>query len=499
MKLRELSIVNIVEERTSILKKGKNYRLNCPFHDDKTPSMILYTDTNTFHCFGCHKSGNVVTFISDFDKITVKDTLIKLRDIYNVDDLSISEKPTYNDPNITNFHEFTKFCLFHSNNSYSKIALQYLSSRKITYETAQYFELGIVQKDNSSDSGFFNTFNFYPNYKDLLMLFKDSNGIINTFFSYRIIYPIYDTNREIRLFGGRSFTDKEPKYIYSNKIGDIGKSNFIYNLHNCTNKEPLYVCEGVFDVWALYQNGEKNSVAILGSSFSDDQIRLLENFDNTIFFCLDSDKPGKDGVRKLLEENILIRNKSFVIITPSNDPYDFYMKDKGDNINQYALESNRFLVHEFIEMLPIETQLDKRELMNVIFKIFIESEYTVVSYGIDKLSHSLNVDEKYLRAMFDEFVRIFNPQYDFIRHYENNIFYIKDGEKFYLIKAFDNGYSRKHHLYRMYFTPYSKEIFDDNKIMKLDFNSGENICIFNSDEAMNVYKMIVKWRVTDEV
>ncbi len=498
MKLKDISIVELVSENLKVIKAGKNFKLNCPFHEDKTPSLVLYPTKNTFYCFGCKKGGNIVDFISAYKNISRKDALILLKNKYKIEDVEIEGEKIDVDQELVKFQEFTEFCLYNSNDSSTLSAQKYLEDRKITVETAKHFKLGIIVNEYFNDKDFVERLNFYLKYKNLLLLKKDVSDEIISSFSDRIVFPIHNLQKEICLFGGRTYLNSEPKYLYSENNDKVSKSLFIYNLENCNSNKPLIICEGPFDVWALYQNDEKNSAAILGSDFSREQIKQLMNFNNKIYICLDSDKAGKDGVFKLLKNNIGIRKKTLVIDIPSNDPYDFYMKDLGKDIKNYSIEANEYLVNETINRMPKETQLELIKIKNEVFKIIIQSDFTVFQYGTNVLSKLINVEPQYIIDKFYDYYRHYKPKYDFILSYEKDLFLMVYEDLCYPIKKIQNRFN-KTYIYKMYLKPYAKDELANLKSEKLEFTSGDNICVFTEREILKVYEMITKWGKNYEI
>jgi DNA primase catalytic core len=492
MKYRDLSIVDVVKDRVSIERKGRNFVLSCPFHDEKTPSMFLYPKTNSYYCFGCHKSGNVTSFVSEYHKISYKQALEKIKIEYDIDDILINKKTSEIDEKLLDFLGYTKFYLLNTSTKYSKEAMTYLENRNIDIETMVYFELGIIKNEENVEINFLTSKMYYPDYADQLLLFKSSKGVY-TSFENRILFPIKDSNNNIKIFGGRTFDSSEPKYLFSKLHEEKGKSLYIYNLSSCRETEPIIICEGPFDVWALHQNGETNCAAIMGSSFSRDQIQLLERFKNKIYICLDSDEAGQSGVLKVLNESYIIRNKSEVILLDKGDPYDYYMISKKTDIKSNAVESNKFLLDKILGIHPKKLNIEKQELANSVFKLIIESNMLMATEGFKALAKEMNLDVKYIEKLFYEYEKYFDQYLPLLNYYKQGLYYISVKDNYYIIKSENCTPKKNNQLYRMYLTPFAKKDLENDLVLTKKFNSGENICIFSKNELEKVYNMINDW------
>ena len=492
MNFTEVSIIDVVKDRVALVKRGKNYYCSCPFHNEKTPSMVLYPETNSYYCFGCHESGNSLKFIEKFDNVNnfqAKQILITSYGAVNEIEESRSEK----EQKLLDFLTFSNVYLNSNFNTISKSANDYLSKRGINEDTIRYFGIGVVQDDISPSTGFFKNREFYPEFEKTLLLFK-RDQIIKTSLSERIIFPIYDVHGNIVFFGGRSFNGAEPKYIYSENTSNISKSDYIYNMNNVDMKKDLIVTEGVFDVWALFQNGEKNSVSILGSSFSEKQIDTLERYKKSIYLALDGDDAGIDGTIKLLNNNSKIRNNSYVVELDGMDPYDYYITENKSNIKQLAIESNIYLINHFMKSSPKSTVLDKINLTNKIFKIIFESKNFNSEY-IHLLASELKIKRDELEKKYIEYSQENIMDYDKLLPLKNDYYYIESGRNVFLVKRVSGKSIKNNSLFKLLIKAIDVDELN-RQIDNLDsyeMKSGNNICVFTSNQISEVVKMVEGW------
>lgn len=492
MKLSEVPILDVIKSRVELSKRGKHYYCSCPFHHEDTPSMVVYPNTNSYYCFGCHDNGTPLKFIEKYEKVSKTDAKKILIDDYGVDeelDSIISPK----EQKLLDFISFSNIYLNCIDNTNSNTANKYLKTRGINHETIKYFKLGVIQNDISSEKGYFVINGFYPEFNQTLLLSKTSK-IINTGFINRVIFPVFDCDNKVAFIGGRSFNNTEPKYIYSENTNTIIKSDFLYNMNNIDHQKEIFVVEGVFDVWALFQNNERNCVSILGSNFSDKQIHMLEKHKKSIYLALDGDSAGKNGTIKLLSESSKIRNNSYVIKLDNLDPYDYYMVKNNKNIIQHAVESNMYLINHLIDSSDKVTVLDRINLVNKVFKIIFQSKNLNSEY-LDVLSSALNINKSEIEKKYIEFCENNTIDYEKLLPIYDDYYYIKSEKSAYLVKRVPRKSTSTSSLFVLLIKAIPLDELN-NQIDHLDsysMKSGDNICVFTNDQISQVIEMVEGW------
>lgn len=492
------SIVDILKNRVNLLKSGKNYKCLCIFHSEKTPSMYVYPITNTFYCFGCHEFGGPVQALMKLDDITELQAKNHVNNVSHNNDEGIPTHQSEITIKTLKAMQFSNILLTHVNTAASKKAMKYLKDRKITQETILKFNIGILENDSSNDSGFFHKHRMFPDLEETLHL-RDRNGTILTGFDKRVIFPVTDDNNIPVLFGGRSYNDDSPKYLYSKNRNDgHGKSHYLYNYSNCKRNLPIFVCEGPFDVWALYQNGVTNACAILGSSFSDNQIKILEEHPSSIYLCLDGDEAGKKGMIELLERSTIVRQKTLVITLDNEDPYDFYVLRGKNKIEEFSIDANTHMFNYFLSSLNLKLVSNRQELVQKVFKLIQESNMFFFE-GFSLLEHYVSVPKD---TLVKKYFKDFSDERDWLKNYLHNVFnkdlyYISIDNKAYIIKRIDQ--SPKSHIYIMRLDPVE---FNNQIDLEVDdssnqFDSGENVICFLGESLDEVYEKILKRETKD--
>ena len=249
--LARVDIVDVIEQRMSLKKSGKNYSGLCPFHDEKTPSFSVSPDKQFFHCFGCQESGTALTFIMNFDRLEFVEAVETLAAQLGLEVPREQSGPPQRkvDPDLYEVlgraERFYRSCL-----RTAPEAIEYLKSRGLTGEVARDFGIGFAPPgwQNLAEhlSG--------VSAKTLLeagLTTKSDKGREYDRFRNRIMFPIRDTRGRVIGFGGRTMTaDDGPKYLNSPETPVFRKGSELYGLYEARHRAPdrrgrLYGCGGV--------------------------------------------------------------------------------------------------------------------------------------------------------------------------------------------------------------------------------------------------------------
>ena len=343
----KIPISSELEKKTKIIKKGKDIWCCCPFHNEKTPSCKINDDLGTFYCFGCGAKGDIFTIYQDLFNYTFLDAVKELSDRAGVKINFDNNSYIKQDNNIFKILAIsTKW--FESNlNLENNECAKYLEMRQLSKETIKSFKLGY---------SFSNQGSLYQHLKDLSfqdeeilksnVVKKDNNNKFRDFFYKRLIFPIMNIQGNVVGFGGRVLNSSNPKYINSPESDHFKKRYMLYNLNLAKDvarqKKNLLICEGYMDVISLYQNNIKSVVAPLGTSFTEDQLKLTWRFTDKPTIMFDSDEAGKRASYKaaVMSLPFLIPNKSLQFISlPNNTDPDTYLSN-NKTINLINLLKN---------------------------------------------------------------------------------------------------------------------------------------------------------------
>lgn len=339
-------IISVVSDYVSLKKSGRYYMGNCPFHSEKTPSFFLYPETNTFHCFGCGKHGDSISFIMEIDSLDYVSTLKKLAEKFGIELEYENSFNVSNKINLDKYYEINEFAarFYYKSMMENSIPKQYLSKRGINQKSINHFFIGYADENWKS---------FYNELKlkkmdikiaeELGLIIKTKTGDYIDRFRNRIMFPILNTSKKIIGFGGRTIVDDSAKYLNSPESVVFKKGDNIYALdkiieNNIRNK--VLIVEGYMDVISLYQSGINYVVAGLGTAFTESQARLIKRyFRNNVYLCYDGDNAGVSATEKTNFVFNEISVKPNIIMLPDKLDPDDYIKKYGLNEFNKLLES----------------------------------------------------------------------------------------------------------------------------------------------------------------
>jgi len=357
--LEKIDIVDVINAKIGLKKKGLNFFACCPFHKEKTPSFTVNPTKQFYYCFGCGASGDVVKFIMDFESLSFIEVVTNLThslglELPNKNNLSSGLSELANVLELA--AKFFELSLRDHNLSLS--AINYLKSRKISGKMAKNYRLGFAPSSWDSLKKFLITKNISENIAfNAGLLSKNANNQ-RSFdkFRNRIMFAIRDKYGQVIGFGGRVLSpEDEPKYLNSPETHLFSKGHELYGLFEAKQairaQRKAIVVEGYLDVISLSQFGVSNCVATLGTSCSEHHIEKLFKITNEIVFCFDGDQAGRKASIKALELVLPLLNMhkeiKFLILEPNEDPDSF--------IHQYGVErfkqkvNSAFTTFDFIK------------------------------------------------------------------------------------------------------------------------------------------------------
>ena len=400
-------IVDVVSRYVNLTKRGKNYIGVCPFHDDHSPSMSVSPEKQIFTCFSCGASGNVFTFVSDFEKISFMDAVKLLGDKLGINIgsniITKKEKDDYIDIyNLTS--KFYQNSLF---TSLGKNAIEYLENRKIDKETIKKFGIGLsIQKVSLTEYLKSKKYNV-----DKLIDIGLTNENGNDIFINRIMFPIHDLSGNVVAFSGRIYNTKDnSKYINTKETDKFKKGKILYNYHIAREylkkNDSVILMEGQMDVIRSSTVGINNCIATMGTALTKDHRSILKNMTDNIILCFDGDAAGEKATNaaiELLEDtNINIR----VVRLPNNmDPDEYILKEGADSFKE-QIKNATSLVDYKMEILKKNKNLndikDISAYLNSAIKELVNiNDDIAVELNLKKLSTNYNVDYNTLRSKYD--------------------------------------------------------------------------------------------------
>ena len=331
----KIDIVEFIGRYVKLKKQGSNYVGLCPFHQEKTPSFTVSPSKQLYHCFGCGASGDIVTFLMRIENLTFKDAINQLAKEAGIEVPEFIPKDNIDRDILLEINEEIKnYFVEHLKG----LPYEYLLKRGLTEESIKTHQIGFIGEDNREIFHHLLSKGFKK--EDILRTgnFRiDNTGNIVSYFYNRIMIPIFDLSGKVVGFSGRSFSGQEPKYLNSidSPIFKKGEVLYLMNLSKEYIRETkeAIVVEGYFDAIALFENGIKNVVSTMGTSFTEQHARLLKRFASKIYFFFDNDLGGRSGAERAVEICNKVELTPLVITSNSNlDPDEIILKYGKDAV-----------------------------------------------------------------------------------------------------------------------------------------------------------------------
>jgi len=400
--LVKVNIVDIVSQHVKLRKSGKDFIGLCPFHNEKTPSFTVSIEKQIYYCFGCHEGGNVINFLMKLENMTFQETLENLAHEYGVE---IKKGGTKRSNSFDAMLKLADF--YHHNLKDTKLACEYCTRRGITSDIIDEFKIGYSDRSRLKIQAFIKNSGI-P--RDVLLntgilRVKDNN--VYDIFMGRLVIPIFDVNKKIIGFGGRTI-EKEgfPKYINSPESPIFSKGTSLFGIDKArkyiTEKNEVFIVEGYFDFIALYAAGLKNIVSTLGTSVTETQLTRLRNYTDNITLMLDGDEAGIKSALKLIGRlSDMDINGNMVVLPDGHDPDSFIKKEGIEGLNK-IIDTKKPIMDYYFDYCMARWGIGTLENKNRFIKSvlpFIEGIRSGVKKRlyIKRLSELTGVEEQHFR------------------------------------------------------------------------------------------------------
>ena len=336
-------IVDVVGGSLPLKRAGANFVTLCPFHKEKSPSFNVNPAKQIFHCFGCHKGGDVFRFVQDYENLTFPEAIQRLAERAHIP-LEFEDNPAAQQArglkdSLLKLHEAIcvrwQGCL--ASEAAGQIARDYLAKRGVSAEAVKEFRLGAAP-ESWDDTVNWAKAKGYP--AELceqagLIIRKEESGRHYDRFRGRLMFPICDEQGRVIAFSGRILQgdEKTAKYVNSPETAIFTKGRVLYALDKAKrailDAGHAVVCEGQLDTIACHANGLKHVVAPQGTALTPEHARILKRYVDEVILCFDGDKAGRNAsIRSfdgLLGSGLAVR---VATIPPPDDP-DSYIKAHG--------------------------------------------------------------------------------------------------------------------------------------------------------------------------
>ena len=344
--LARIDIVDVIQERVTLKKAGRDWSARCPFHDERSASFTVSPAKQFYHCFGCGAHGSAIRFLMDYDRLEFPDAIEELAARAGVKvEYEGGSRPVQREDAsdlYTLLDAAARF--YHQQLANNSAARDYVASRGLSAEMVECFTIGFAPEQwDGLKSALGSNAQRLALLDKAGMLASGDRGNKYDRFRNRIMFPILDRRGRTIAFGGRVLgKDDGPKYLNSPETPLFHKGRELFGLwqvRDAHQKIPrLLVVEGYMDVVALHQFGLTQAVATLGTATTSDHAEILFRNAADVFFCFDGDRAGKQAAWRAVE-SVLPRMRDgrqawFLFIPDGEDPDTLIRKEGIDGFEQ---------------------------------------------------------------------------------------------------------------------------------------------------------------------
>ena len=331
--VRRSDITEVVSSYVQLRHRGRTHTGLCPFHSEKTPSFVVYPETQSFYCFGCGAGGDVITFVRKINNLDYVEAVKMLAGRAGMPMPEEDDKAGRLRSRVLAINkEAARFFYeqLNAENDDARTARAYWRGRGLSDSTIRRFGLGY----SPNDFGALRRHLRARGYTEEEMLAsglqkRSEKGNVYDVFRGRVMTPIFDLRSNVIAFGGRVLGDEKPKYINSPEtlVYKKSKAMFALNIAKKSASRRYNLCEGYMDVISLHQAGFDTAVAACGTALTPDQVRLLGEYADEVVLCYDSDEAGQKATARSLglfaESPVKV---SVLNIPGAKDPDEFIKK-----------------------------------------------------------------------------------------------------------------------------------------------------------------------------
>ncbi len=412
-------IVAYISRYVRLKKSGRNMFGLCPFHQEKTPSFSVSPEKQIFHCFGCSKGGDVLSFLMEIEKISYVEAIRRIGFDLGISLPSASEtKSTESQDTYDKYYSINQkvktFFVDQFKETKQSFAQNYIKKRKLKTSTISKFSIGFapnkwdgllkddivkgLSKNDLSELG-------------LIQKREKENKYFDKFRN-RLMFPFHSISGRIIGFGGRRLNEEDqPKYLNSPESKIYKKGDILYGLHQAIpsirEKDMVILVEGYFDLLRLVDAGFENVVASSGTALTEKQGRLLKRYTTNVTISYDSDEAGlKAAIRisDILES--LDFSVSILQLPVPHDP-DSFILEQGKNAFFQLLKNKKnpleVRLSKFFSDYPNPSLEQKNKLVDeIIYELISYKNDVKIGFYLHKLSENLEITESLLVSRFNK-------------------------------------------------------------------------------------------------
>ncbi len=349
-----LVLSDIIGGKVKLINSGKYLKGLCPFHNEKTPSFVVYDEKGYYHCYGCGAHGDIINFVMNIEKLSFVESIEILKEKAGIRNITYTQGTKKTDDFAKKYFEMMEItCDLYNHNlvkNANKKELDYINNRKIKEEDIKKFKLGLsLEKDIVTNYLVKKGFSKEDILKSGISKIKNNN--LYDFFKNRLMFPICDKRGRVAGFGGRTLDGENPKYINSSENEYFKKRLILYNFNNAkhlTNKKNiLLIVEGYTDVMALDKIAIP-AVSPMGTAITIEQIKLAWEICDEPVICFDGDDAGFKAIERTIDIVLEALNPgksvNFIVLGADEDPDGVLGKENGESKMLTYLENKDTLI-----------------------------------------------------------------------------------------------------------------------------------------------------------
>ena len=346
-------IVDVIGSYLPLKKNGANFTALCPFHKEKSPSFNVNPHKQIFHCFGCHKGGDVFTFVKDYENIGFMDAVRRLAERAKIplefENTPGAQESRHLKDQLLEIHDqlATRWQNCLANEAAGQVARDYLAKRGVSADAIKLFRIGAAPELWDDTVNWAKSKNFPIEIVEQagLIIKKEETGRQYDRFRGRLMFPICDEQGRVVGFSGRvlSGDEKTAKYVNSPETPIFTKSKIFFGLDK--SKRAILdagyaiICEGQLDLIACFMAGVQNIVAPQGTAFTDQHARIIKRYANEVVLCFDSDNAGQNAIVRSLDHLLAAELAVRVAVVPAPHDPDSFIKNFGGEAYRQLVEN----------------------------------------------------------------------------------------------------------------------------------------------------------------
>lgn len=397
-----VDLVELIGERVRLTRSGKKWKGLCPFHPEKSPSFYVDPDLGLFHCFGCHVGGDLFAWVMKTENVEFREALEFLAERAGI---KLSTRKGSSNQELPQLLDAAN-TFFRSQLESHRNVKDYLEKRGIPVDVIDDWELGYAPSEGTALASHLKAKGFkLQEASEAGLVSGEAHHGYGDFFRDRLMFPIRDERGRLVAFGGRALGVETPKYLNSRDSLLFRKSETLFGLHRArkakTERQPVILVEGYFDVIACHRAGLQTAVAPLGTSFTSQHAAKITKWFDSIVVLFDGDDAGRKAAQRIMALlGPLGTETRFVLLDDQEDPDTIFKERGAEALQQYvsnAVSNLRFCINGILRDFNAKPGISDETFWNTIIQLLSQSDQPLEADTIADEIASLHPNAKHDR------------------------------------------------------------------------------------------------------